>query len=244
MKGILLLLIFYVTIGCQTKDESSSFNGINQIYLMEIRETLVSIEKRYMLNPLKTALSRNKAYKINHDFQQIDSCIKFGKSDINLKTKLVDVISVYGNERLNKDPALEMRLDIIQDAIKNNTLDRSENYVLLLELFDKIFSNLYQDIDRDVYRFNIVKAYVSSEKSIINLGETYQANVFIAAFDTLQDPIIKFQNYKVEVIDGIGVIRIKDSFKGIKSYGGELEWRIENKDQIVKLPFKILYEVK
>jgi hypothetical protein len=244
MKGILISVLFVLMLGCKPQVKNELISQYREIYIQEIHETLNSIEKRYLLSPQKVQPLYYKAVKIYANFQKMDSAIFFNKDDISYQLTLNNVIEAYGNEKLLRESSLKMRYDLLTIAIAKKKISRIENSLLIYELFNKLIYNLYTEIDRDDYKFNQLKAYVACNKSVVNVGETYQAFIFIAAFDTLRDPRIKFGNVNVPINNGIGDLKIISSSKGKKNYSGEVEWLMEDNGQIIKLPFEINYEVK
>ncbi|MFC2080894.1 gliding motility protein GldM [Bacteroidota bacterium] len=102
---------------------------------------------------------------------------------------------------------------------------------------------LYLQIDEGAFKFNFIEPIVIPKSNHIIRGNEFQANVFMAAFDTTQEPIVYIGDYDsivaddgtvqynmvgnigtdydtIEVTGGKGNYKVKTSSTGEKKWGG------------------------
>ncbi|WP_262888357.1 type IX secretion system motor protein PorM/GldM [Draconibacterium mangrovi] len=77
---------------------------------------------------------------------------------------------------------------------------------------------LYAEIDEGSFKFNRLKARVIANSNVVLMGDEYKAEVFLAAEDTTQQPIIMINGKEVEVKDG------KATYIGNTSQAGKFTW--------------------
>src|SRR5512133_1142755 len=125
-----------------------------------------------------------------------------------------------------------------------------------------VLNFLYTQIDAASFKFNKIIPTVIPNSTYIMQGNEYEAQVFVAATDTTQDPEILIGNYttrqnadgsssvemtgdytKLPVNDaGIGVYRVRPGSTGEKSFGGVI--RLKSPDgSIINYPFNSKYSV-
>ena len=131
----------------------------------------------------------------------------------------------------------------------------------LLNLENELTSYLYNSIEADYYKFNKLKAIVVDSSENIKVGETYHANIFLAAEDTTVYPTIMVTDlsqpdsilllnkpdnerlFLIEAIDGKGIYKMeanvpgKHGFKGVvltRNSNGEIERFMFSKEFIVR----------
>ncbi|MCY1634457.1 type IX secretion system motor protein PorM/GldM [Marinifilum sp. D737] len=110
-----------------------------------------------------------------------------------------------------------------------------------------IVNYLYNQIEAESFKFNDLKAEVIAKSSYVLKGDTYEAEIFLAAVDTTQNPTI-FINGAGKLSDKNfnkekrGVYRVKANEIGAKTWGGELVFRTPSGREIRK-QFKAEYTV-
>lgn len=125
-----------------------------------------------------------------------------------------------------------------------------------------VLNFLYSQIDAASFKFNKIIPTVIPNSTYIMQGNEYEAQVFVAATDTTQDPEILIGNYttrqnadgtssvemtgdyqKLDVNDaGVGVYRVRPGSTGEKSFGGVI--RLKSPDgSIINYPFNSKYSV-
>jgi len=98
-----------------------------------------------------------------------------------------------------------------------------------------IINLLFSAVDADSYKFDAIEAKVIPSSNFVFLGETYEAEVLVAAYDTKSTPEVLFvdgadrvteQNLRtarrIEGKDGSVRIRIPATSEGLKRYAGSI----------------------
>ncbi|MDX8337680.1 gliding motility protein GldM [Draconibacterium sp. IB214405] len=101
---------------------------------------------------------------------------------------------------------------------------------------------LYAEIDEGSFKFNRLGARVIANSNVVLMGDEYKAEVFLAAEDTTQQPVIMINGKEVEVNDG------KATFIGNTSQAGKFTWsgliKYKTPGGIIKsYPFEQEYQV-
>lgn len=102
---------------------------------------------------------------------------------------------------------------------------------------------LLSQIGKADMKFNAIKAVVNSPKSYVLVGEPYKAEIFIAAYDSTQNPDILVGGSPVKVVNGVGQYTGNTSAPGPKSFGGVIKLKNKSTGEIKDYPFKGEYEV-
>ncbi|MBQ3689107.1 MAG: gliding motility protein GldM [Bacteroidales bacterium] len=102
---------------------------------------------------------------------------------------------------------------------------------------------LLSQIGKADMKFNAIKAVVNSPKSYVLVGEPYKAEIFIAAYDSTQNPDIFVGGSPVKVVNGVGQYTGNTSAPGPKSFGGVIKLKNKSTGEIKDYPFKGEYEV-
>lgn len=86
-----------------------------------------------------------------------------------------------------------------------------------------VISMLYSSISAEDFKFDQIDAKVVPKSSIVMQGDYYEAEIFVAAYDTKQNPEILVNNSPVSVKDGVGLYRVSASSEGPKSFQGVIK---------------------
>lgn len=152
----------------------------------------------------------------------------------NFKAEIDSVLALH-------DQAIKIALDVegpfyVQDRRVNwqqLTFDRVISVAVATNLnrlitevrnaqFDAI-NMLYDLITAGQFRFDEVTARVVPKSEIVMTGGRYEADVFVAAIDTRQEPQISVQGIgRIPVSDGIGRIRLAATTPGTHTIRGEI----------------------
>ncbi|MEI6681263.1 MAG: gliding motility protein GldM [Bacteroidota bacterium] len=96
-----------------------------------------------------------------------------------------------------------------------------------------VINNLYSSIDALNFKFDKIQAKVIPKSSYIFLGDEYQAEILVGAYDTKQNPDVRYVlgadtlidgNYKnatpIVGSDGLVVLKLAGSAEGLKKFAG------------------------
>lgn len=105
-----------------------------------------------------------------------------------------------------------------------------------------IISSLYSQIDASSFKFNKLGARILPKSTYVLEGDQFEAEIYLAAEDTTQDPEIFVGNTKLSLKDGMGIYRVTASEVGTFPWSGKINFK--NPDgNIVSYPFKGEYQV-
>ena len=108
-------------------------------------------------------------------------------------------------------------------------------------------SYLLQSVDAASFKFNKLMAVVNTRSNLIALGDSFKADVFLAAYDSTKFPTILYgeneENLKneIKVVDGVGRFGIRPSGVGEKSWKGVIKY--ETSTGVLDFPFEMNYKV-
>ncbi|MBL4705929.1 MAG: gliding motility protein GldM, partial [Flavobacteriales bacterium] len=121
-----------------------------------------------------------------------------------------------------------VHLTKLQNDIKNAELD--------------IVNKLYAAVAKVDIAFDTVAPKVVAPTSYVLLGEEYNADVFLAAFNKTKNPKISINGEAIPVKSGLGQYKLKTSREGAFTYNGIIQVET-NSGEIKKFPFESNYIV-
>jgi gliding motility-associated protein GldM len=96
-----------------------------------------------------------------------------------------------------------------------------------------VVNNLYASVSAEDWKFDEIRAKVIPRTSYVFLGEEYQAEILVAAYDTKQNPNVRYLfgadtmmpgSYKsgvsLEGSNGVVIIKLPGSSEGLKKFAG------------------------
>jgi gliding motility-associated protein GldM len=118
-----------------------------------------------------------------------------------------------------------------------------------------VIKYLYADVDAASYKFNVLESAVISPSNYIIQGDTFRAEVFLAAFDSTKNPqvflgeeydstnaIVTGDTIGVDVEHGKGFIKIPARTEGDFTYQGVIKYKAPS-GEINNYPFNVKYKV-
>lgn len=105
-----------------------------------------------------------------------------------------------------------------------------------------VISMLYGQIDAASFKFNRLGARILATSTYVLEGDQFEAEIFLAAEDTTQQPEIFVGNTKLAMRDGKGVYKATASQVGTFQWGGLIKYRTPE-GNINSYPFKGEYQV-
>lgn len=119
-----------------------------------------------------------------------------------------------------------------------------------------VLKYLYSSVDASSFKFNKLEASVIPKSNYVLQGDTFYAEVFLAAFDSTKNPqvllgenidtsdykTIKGKEIDVKVKDGKGFIRIPANSEGNYTWEGVINYQTPG-GEINAYPFKTTYQV-
>ena len=105
-----------------------------------------------------------------------------------------------------------------------------------------ILSYLYSQIDASSFKFNKLGARVIAKSSYVLEGDVYKAEVFLAAEDTTQQPVILINNKPLRIVDGKGIYEVPATTSGTFKWVGIIKYRTPE-GNFNTYPFEEEYQV-
>jgi gliding motility-associated protein GldM len=88
-----------------------------------------------------------------------------------------------------------------------------------------VINYLYSQIDAGSFKFNSLKARVIAKSGLVFQGEPYEAEVFLAAEDTTQQPQIIINGKEAEVVDGKAIYKVSTNATGVFKWSGVIKYK-------------------
>lgn len=119
----------------------------------------------------------------------------------------------------------------------------------------EVVNQLFKSVGKKDFNFDTIAAKVIPSSNYVLLGEKYQADVFVAAFSTTQNPEILIGDYdstkniltstydSLSVKNGLGNYQVKTDKEGIFSYQGVIKLKTPGSNEVQQYPFQSEYIV-
>ena len=105
-----------------------------------------------------------------------------------------------------------------------------------------VISHLYASVSAEDFKFDQVGAKVVAKSQYVFLGETYEAEIFVAAYDTKQNPEVLIGGRSIAGKEGVALFQVAANSEGPKTYEGIIRIAAPNGD-LKSYPFKSDYIV-
>ena len=105
-----------------------------------------------------------------------------------------------------------------------------------------VISSLFSQIDAASFKFNRLGARILATSTYVLQGDQFEAEIFLAAEDTTQQPEIFVGNTKLTLKDGKGIYKVPASQVGTFKWGGLIKYK-NPEGNINSYPFQGEYQV-
>lgn len=105
-----------------------------------------------------------------------------------------------------------------------------------------VITSLYSQIDAASFKFNRLGARILAKSTYVLKGDQFEAEIFLAAEDTTQQPEIFVGNNKLAMKDGMGIFKTTASQVGTFKWGGLIKYKTPE-GNINSYPFEGEYQV-
>ena len=216
-------------------------NSINQIDLRNIY-ICAKFEELYSLNPEKVGPWLHQAQTVRQEADELYNYIQYIKNKkaineiVNLQEKLNAHTSFllsllegkYGEYKIlsydNVKELYKMSPRAFVAALSKIQLDIKSNETEILQWLTNM-------IDINDYRVNEMCVVTLPEKTNIKLGETYRAQIVLAARDTTVHPDVRVNGESIK--DPNGWYVVKPTSKGTFTYNGDMRFIAPNGEMCV-----------
>jgi len=105
-----------------------------------------------------------------------------------------------------------------------------------------VISHLYASVSAEDFKFDKIGAKVVPKSQYVFLGENYEAEIFVAAYDTKQNPEVLIGGRSIAGKEGVALYQAAATSEGLKTYEGVI--RISSPSgEPMSYPFKSDYIV-
>ena len=106
-----------------------------------------------------------------------------------------------------------------------------------------VLNYLYSGIDEESFKFNgLMAAVIPKTSTMVVEGNPYEAEIFMAAIDSTQDPDILVNNQRLSVNDGKGIWRTVPTKAGHYQWGGIINYKAPD-GRVLSYKFEDEYDV-
>jgi len=120
----------------------------------------------------------------------------------------------------------------------------SEHQLAVRNAETEVLNYLYSQIDASSFKFNkLIPIVIPTSSNYVTLGSDYEAQVFISATDTTQQPKISVGNSELPLDEsGKGIYKVRATSLGAKKWGGIISLKAPD-GTIMEYPFDAAYFV-
>ncbi len=222
--------------------------GIDDFYLVTENGDTLIVEKQDDLNgPSELMITQEKAFELNTKITEYRNGLValLNEDDIELKESILKELETPDPVKNVKDGSdvktwetqyfLDKPLVAILTLLSKFQIDVKNSEANLINY-------LYGQIDAGSFKFNKLGARIIANSNIILQGDIYEAEVFLAAEDSTQQPQIFINNTQVEVIDGKANYNGNTLQPGIFKWSGLIKYKTPS-GVIKNYPFEQEYQV-
>ena len=105
-----------------------------------------------------------------------------------------------------------------------------------------VINHLYASVDAQDFKFNRIEAKVIPKSNYVFLGDTYEADVFVAAYDTIQNPEVIINGRPILGKGGKVHFTMPATSEGFKNFSGFIRAK-DATGALISYPFKQEYLV-
>lgn len=233
--------------GAELVDDENPITGDDFYYITRENDTL-EIKKEDDLNgPSELLITQKKAFELNRRITEYRNALValVDEDDTELRETIL-------SELETPDPPANLKEGTEKKTWESQFFE-NKPLVAVLTVLSKIqidvknseanaLNYLYSQIDAGSFKFNKLGARVIANSNIVFQGEPYEAEIFLAAEDTTQQPVILVNGREVEIVDGKAVYRGSTSEPGIFSWSGLIKYKTPA-GIVQNYPFEQTYQV-
>lgn len=217
-------------------------------YHVTVAGDTIQIGKQDDLNgPSELMITQKKAEELKQEIIDYRNFLisQLNEDDTDLKQTILSELNTSDPEKKSKDEsgyktweslhfedkplvAVLTLLSKIQIDVKNSEANMAKY--------------LYSEIDAGSFKFNRLGARVIANSNVVLMGDKYEAEVFLAAEDTTQQPVIIINGREVGVKDGKAFYNGNTDKPGVFKWSGLIKYKTPG-GIIKSYPFEQEYQV-
>ena len=217
--------------GTNIADEDLSFDGNSEkSFVINAQGDTIVLKKDDELNvPSEIMIRLKKAEDLKADI------IKVKEAFLSILEEDSPIRATIMQELNTSDPKVTLKEGAEKRTWEIEHFD-SKPLIAVITLLSKIqidvqnaesniLSYLYSQIDASSFKFNKLGARVIAKSSYVLEGDVYKAEVFLAAEDTTQHPVILVNGNPLKIVDGKGIYEVPATSSGTFKWGGIIKYK-------------------
>lgn len=105
-----------------------------------------------------------------------------------------------------------------------------------------VVTSLFNSITAEDYKFDLLAAKVVPSSRLVFSGDTYEAEIMIAAIDTKQNPEVIINGRQIPAVNGVAKYSVSAGATGVQTYRGSIKV-VDPSGEIDEYPFEESYFV-
>lgn len=230
----------------QVKTEGGSLSSGDPIIVNSKGDTILIKKEDDLNTPSEIMIQKKKANELKNNINEYrDFLASFMEKGSTLSDNIIKQLDT-------SDP----RVDLSEGGVKKTWESlhfESKPLIAVITLLSKmqidienaetnVISSLFSQIDAASFKFNRLGARILAKSTYVLEGDQFEAEIFLAAEDTTQQPEIFVGNTKLSMRDGKGIYKATASQVGTFKWGGLIKYK-NPEGNINSYPFEGEYQV-
>jgi hypothetical protein len=252
MRNVIILIVLLTSLSCNN-NYSTLRKLENQSNYLEKEFDYISqqVTDNYNNNLEKWGGTYDKVMLISELVSEIEMLFKkHDKLNKSVYQSIDDFFKISSDEKLEEyfQKINQLEFDQWKNEFKEGQSLTDIEVELLLNKIKLIRNTLtkeyIENVERLYFKFPIISTVVNSESNYLKLGDTYKADVTIAAYDPTIIPLCEIEGVKTVAYDGRFHLEIPCHKKGTFNWKGTLKVPGPQGHDILVFPIEGKYIVK
>ncbi len=216
--------------GTNLTETGESVNLSQKSFMVNTKGDTIVIKKDDELNvPSEVMIRMKKAEDLKADIDELkEAFLSFLEEDSPIRQTIQQELDTSDPKMRLKEGAEKRTWEI--ELFDNKPIIAvvallSKIQIDVQNAESNILTYLYSQIDASSFKFNKLGARVIAKTSYVLEGDVYRAEVFLAAEDTTQQPIILINDRPLKIVDGKGIYEVPATTAGTYKWGGIIKYK-------------------
>jgi len=212
------------------KNAEPGFVLSEEPYIVTSKGDTILLKKEDDLNtPSEIMMTKKKAYDLKTSMNEYrDFLVSFAEKGSSLSESIIKQLDTSDPKANPKDDGVKKTWEVLHFE--------SKPIIAVVALLSKmqidienaetnIISTLYSQIDAASFKFNKLGARILAKSTYVIKGDQFEAEIFLAAEDTTQQPEIFVGGNKLTMKDGKGIFKVNTTQAGTFKWGGLIKYK-------------------
>ena len=212
------------------KNAEPGFVLSEEPYIVTSKGDTILLKKEDDLNtPSEIMMTKKKAYDLKTSMNEYrDFLVSFAEKGSSLSESIIKQLDTSDPKANPNDDGVKKTWEVLHFE--------SKPIIAVVALLSKMqidienaetntISTLYSQIDAASYKFNKLGARILAKSTYVLKGDQFEAEIFLAAEDTTQQPEIFVGGTKLTMKDGKGIYKVNTSQAGTFKWGGLIKYK-------------------